>query len=77
MRWLKKSEIEDLLATYDDDATGSLVTAIGLTLGITLDSWEQAVSALPYDALIKNDLMHGSTAALDRLLKRFVEERTL
>ena len=77
MRRLKKFEIEELLATYDADPIASLTIAVGLIFNVDFDSWEQAVAALPFSNQRKQDLMMGTTQALDQLLKQLVEERTL
>lgn len=77
MRRLRKSEVEELLDSYDAHPLDSLSTAIGQIMGTTFVSWQMAVASLPYDEKKKNELTKNLTQALDQLLKHLVEERTL
>ena len=77
MRKLKKIEVERMLDTYDQDPLGTLSLAISLTKEVSCASWTELVQTLGYDDTRTKNLRDGQTDALDELLKRLVENRSL
>lgn len=63
--------------TYDDDPVVSLMAALSSLLEVGDQSWETMVDALPLDDTTKSGLIAREPRALDDLVKRLVEFRSL
>lgn len=63
--------------TYDADPVASLTTALSRLLDPGDESWEAIVASLPLSDTTKAGLIARETRALDDLVKRLVEHRSL
>jgi hypothetical protein len=74
---LKKTDVERLLADYDDDPLGALTTALRSALQMRDATWAELLAAAPLDAGRRQLLLSGDEAALDRLAAELNERRSL
>jgi len=77
VRILTKKDIEVLMATYDADPVGSICTAVGTILEVSVTNWQHMMSLLPPSYARSNELTLQKVAAMDSLVKQLVEHRTL
>lgn len=69
--------MEALTDSYDVDPVGSLTLALSALVGREFSSWDTLVEALPLPGDQRRLLLHRDTAAMDALVKRLVEFRSL
>lgn len=77
VRKLTKIEVERMLDAYDHDPVGTLTLAISQTNETHSKEWAELVTELGYDPAHTQSLLDGRLDALDQLLKRLVENRSL
>jgi len=77
VRTLTKKDIETLMSTYDADPVGSICTAVGSILEVSVTNWQHMMSLLPPSYVRSNELAQQDIAAMDSLVKKLVERRTL
>ena len=77
MRRLAKRDVEALLASYDEDPTGALATALGVLLGRPGRPFEELVAEAPLAPARRAALLAHDLGALDALAAELNETRAL
>jgi hypothetical protein len=69
--------VEQLMAGYDTDPAASLMQALVPLIESSGETWEEMVDSLPYSVETRQRLRGRDTGAMDDLVKRLVEFRSL
>ena len=77
MRRLSKRDVEALLGEYDNNPVAALHAALSILIPDCPKDWSGAVDCLQMTEAAKQSLRDHDTAALDALVKQFVETRSL
>ena len=77
MRKLSKRDVEALLAEYDNNPAGALLTSLQVLIPNCPTKWEDAVEMLNVEAATKANLRACTLSAMDELVKQLVETRGL
>lgn len=75
MNRLRKSDVERMMAAYDDDPVAALTTALQIALGRPGEHWTALVKAAGFTCARRIRLQARETAALDELLRELNEMR--
>ncbi|HEY4610468.1 MAG TPA: hypothetical protein VFE86_15760 [Ilumatobacteraceae bacterium] len=74
---LKKRDVERLLNDYDADPIAALTVALRTTLAMPAGTWESLLRAASIEPNLRERLLKGELAALDRLAVELNERRCL
>ncbi len=74
---LRKRDVEELLATYDDDPVGALAHAMRIVLERPDEVFPALVRAAGFDTARTEQLLAHDVRALDDLARELNETRTL